>query len=277
VIVKTNWSNLSSPYLCGLLATNPSQYSATLHNAGYETLNLKFAYHSFKINDLKVAMDAMLGMGLRGYSVTIPFKEEALPYLDIINSDAAEIEAVNTIINSGNQLLGFNTDWIGIKNSFTEVRTDYSASKALILGAGGASKAAIYALKKMGVRSIAISNRTTKRAKEVASKFAVSYVEAHDLNAKLVSRYEIIINATPLIEVPFFPYQAINKDHILFEMITSDTKLTKTGENIGATVIPGIRMLLHQGLEQFRLFTEKHPPEKEMEDSLIRYYQTNKK
>ncbi len=275
--VKTNWSNLCRPYLCGLIAGNPSQYSATLHNAGYKALNLEFSYHSFKVLDFKVAADAMLGMGLRGYSVTIPFKEDAMGFLDIINSDAVEIDAVNTVVNSGDQLLGFNTDWIGIKNSLLEIQANYTKCSALIVGAGGAAKAAIYALQQMRFNSVVITNRTLKRSKEVAANFNLTYLDTNKLTANTVRGFDVIVNATPQINIDFFPYQGLTKDQILFEMITSETKLTKTGEQIGAKVVHGIRMLLHQGIEQFKIFTEKKPPQVEMEKSLLELYLANQK
>lgn len=270
--IKTNWSNLSSPYVCGLLATNPSQYSACLHNAGYKALNLNFAYHAFKLTDLKIAIEAMQGMGFRGYSVTIPFKEEAIKFLDTIDATCLKIGAVNTIVNNGSQLFGFNTDWLGIRNSLLEVKSDYSQSSALIVGAGGAAKAAIYTLKKMNFSSITVCNRTSKRAKETAQEFEIQSIETSKVNSKSISNFDVIINSTPQNHIEFFPYHALTEEHIIFEMITSETELTKISSKVNAKVIHGIRMLLHQGLEQFKLFTEKQAPIDIVEKELFDFY-----
>jgi len=217
----------------------------------------------------------MIGMGFRGYSVTIPFKEEAIKFLDAINVDASEIGAVNTIINNGEQLFGFNTDWLGIKNSLLEIKPNYSNSSALILGAGGAARAAIYALKKMNVANITITNRTIRRAKDVSQIFNVDYIDASKLSPNNIRGFDLIVNATPQLKIPYFPYKGLNEKHVIYEMITADTELTTIGNQLGAAVIPGIRMLLHQGFEQFQLFTEKSPPKKEMTKSLISFFEEN--
>lgn len=272
MIIKTSWQNLSSPYVCGLLAANPSQYSATLHNAGYKVLSLPFCYHAFKVQDLNLPFEAMSGMGFRGYSITIPFKEEALKFVDELDNTCAKIGAVNTVINDGSKLYGLNTDWIGIKNALLEVKSNYQGHHALIIGAGGAAKAAIFALQQMNFDSITITNRTIKRAKEVAHDFHIHHIETSKLTAFEVSNFDVIINSTPLHTIDFLPYHAISPEQTVFEMITQKTQLTKQGEHVGANVIHGIRMLLHQGVEQFRLFTEKKPPIVEMEKALLEIY-----
>lgn len=272
MIIKTSWNNLSSPYICGLLASNPSQYSATLHNAGYKALDINFSYHAFKVQDLNLPIEAMIGMGFRGYSVTIPFKEEALKFVDQVDNTCAKIGALNTIINDGKQLFGLNTDWIGIKNSLLEIGSEFKGKRALILGAGGAAKAAIYALEQLKFNSITVCNRTPKRAKEVAHEFKVEQIETTKLANTKLSSFDVLINSTPLLAMDFFPYQYIHKDHIVFEMITQKTKLTETAEKAGAKVIHGIKMLLHQGIEQFKLFTEKKPPHQEIEKALLSFY-----
>ena len=143
---KAHWDKLSSPYVCGLLATNPSQSSAKLHNTGFQALNLPFHYHAFKVRDLTVPINAMREMGFRAYSVTIPFKEEALKFVDEITPVAKDTGAINTIINSGDKLVGYNTDWLGVLGALLEVKESYEGESALIIGAGGAARGAAYAL-----------------------------------------------------------------------------------------------------------------------------------
>lgn len=266
---KANWGKLSVPYVCGLLATNPSQASAKLHNTGFKTLNLPFHYHAFKVKDLTVPINAMREMGFRAYSVTIPFKEDALKFVDEITPVAKDTGAINTIINSGDKLVGYNTDWLGVLGALLEVKESYVGESALIIGAGGAARGATYALKKLKFKKIMVANRTIRRAKELAEEFDIDAIQLSSLSKNLVASYSVIINATPEPYLEHFPYEVLSDEHIVLEMITRETDLTNLAQKNGAVVIHGLRMLLYQGLVQFKLFTEKEPPVEEM-DAIMR-------
>lgn len=265
---ETDWSKLSAPYICGLLATNPSQFSVKLHNSGNQHLDIPFFYHAFKVKDLSTPIHAMRDMGFRGYSVTIPFKEEALKFVDDIRPSAKATGAINTIVNSGHSLYGYNTDWLGVMGALLEVRESYHGKSALILGAGGAARGAIYALQKLNFGTILIANRTYKRAKEVGDYFGIDSLPMTSLNKGIISSSSVIINATSETHLDHFPYEALEERHIVFEMITTDTDLTEIGNKKNSAVITGLRMLLYQGLVQFKLFTEKEPPVEAMNQIL---------
>ncbi|HMO16598.1 MAG TPA: shikimate dehydrogenase [Oligoflexia bacterium] len=274
---KTNWGKLSWPYVCGLLSENPSRYSSTLHNAGFKALDLPFSYHGFSVQDITLPIQAMRDMRFRAYSVTIPFKEDVLLLLDGIGPEARAIGAVNTIINDGERLHGFNTDWLGVAESFREHKQEFKNESCLVLGAGGGAKAAVHALKKLGVGKICITNRTLKRARELGLLFGVDVIDSRRLTSNKIEEFSIIINCTPGYEIPYFPYEGINRLHTVLDMVTAETRLIKITQSKGAVAIPGIRMLLHQGLGQFKLFTEKAPPRLEMEKALIEYYSLQNK
>ncbi len=262
---KAKWDQLSSPYVCGLLAVNPSQFSAILHNTGFKALDIPFHYHAFRVKDLVVPINAMRDMGFRAYSVTIPFKEDALKFVDEVTSVAKNTGAINTIVNSGSKLVGYNTDWLGVLGALLEVKTTFENESALILGAGGAARGAVYALKKLKFKKILVANRTLRRAKELADDFKVDAMQLKSLKGDSLESFSLIINATPELNVDHFPYASISKNHLIFEMITRETKLTTVANKKEAKVIHGLRMLLYQGLVQFKLFTEKDPPLKEMD------------
>lgn len=283
--ITTEWNLLSEPYICGLLAQNPTTFSRVLHGSGFKHLTAPFTYNIFKILSVETPLKAMREMGMRGFSVTIPFKEQVIPYLDELCPIAHSIGAVNTVINSGSRLYGINTDWIGVREAFTEVlpkdQYKYSNQKVLILGAGGAAKAAIHAMQALRVNTISIVNRTYEKAETIAQYFTnhatteksnktiVRSIKVETLNAANLQNHAIIINTTPGEDLAWFPYQSISKTHTVLEMVNKKTKLSETAQKQGALYIPGIRMLLHQGLEQFALFTEQEPPREIMEKALM--------
>lgn len=183
---------------------------------------------------------------LTGVNVTIPYKKSIIPFLDEIDENAKEINAVNTIkferINSKLVLKGFNTDYLGFVDSLKPYLKDYHKS-ALILGTGGGSAAVAYALKKMGINYIKVSRNPVREV--------LSY---NELTEEIIREYNLIINTTPLgmfpdIETyPQIPYSAISKDHILFDLIYNPTKTVflKKGQEKGATIINGSEMLISQ-------------------------------
>ena len=118
--METFWDLLSYPRLCGLLARKPTRLGQAMHNAGFAELGLPFAYVAFDTEDTAHALDTMRRLGFRGFSLTIPHKETALPLLDECSREASVIGAVNTVVNSGKSLFGENTDWIGVRDSLLE-------------------------------------------------------------------------------------------------------------------------------------------------------------
>jgi shikimate dehydrogenase len=267
--INTKWKLLCSPHICGLLASAPSSFSRVLHTSGFRALDIPFTYHNFRVPAVDTAIAAMREMGFRGFSITIPFKEAVLPLLDEICPVAEAIGAVNTVINTGDRLYGINTDWTGVAEAFRETGRDFKNDSCLILGAGGAARAALYAMKNLGVQKTALINRTVEKAVSLASKFSAEVITAESLEAELLQQFSLVINTTPGTRLPYFPYNGISPQHTVLEMVNAPTELAVTCVNNGANIIYGIRMLLHQGLEQFALFTEQEPPAEIMEQSLM--------
>lgn len=177
---------------------------------------------------------------LAGFNVTIPFKEQIIPFLDGLDTEAREINAVNTIkINSDGSLVGFNTDCYGFEQSLLPCLKPHH-HKALILGTGGASKAVRYVLEKRSIEHCYVSrNPSTKQ---------LHYTE---LDAEIIAQYPLIINCTPLgthpniEDCPDIPYQFLSSKHLLYDLIYNPSKTTflAKGEGAGATIINGQRML----------------------------------
>ncbi|HKJ06069.1 MAG TPA: shikimate dehydrogenase [Flavobacteriaceae bacterium] len=186
-----------------------------------------------------------------GFSVTIPYKESIMRYLDELSPEAKEIGAVNCIkINSQNKLVGHNTDYYGFTNAITPLLKK-NHKKAMILGTGGASKAIKYALKNMGITFTQVSRKTDNQ-----------YLNYNQLTEEILKEYTIIINCTPLgvhpntEQLPDIPYQYITENHLMFDLIynPSTTKFLKEGKKQGATIKNGLEMLQLQAEKSWEIW-----------------------
>ncbi len=249
-----------------------------MHNAGYQELGLPFSYIAFDTEDTKGALSAMRTLKIRGYSLTIPHKEAAVALLDELSPEAKIIGAVNTVLNSGTKLFGENTDWIGVQAALKEAEVEAKGQRVLIFGAGGAARAGIFALQKMGASEIVVCNRTLSRAQDLANEFSARAIGEDELSNQNPKDYALLVNTTPLgshLQAGANPLACFYVDgenqHLpaYFEMGTFPTPLLKLVQSLGAKAIEGQRMLLFQAEEQFRLFTEQSAPLKAMEAALI--------
>jgi shikimate dehydrogenase len=181
---------------------------------------------------------------LAGLNVTIPFKEQVIPYLDMLDNDIRSIGAVNTIkiYRKGEKikLKGFNTDVSGFETSLTPFIKDHNRY-AIILGTGGASKAAAFALTRLGFE-ITFVSRNPK------SSHQISYDQ---LTRQIISKAKVIINTSPvgmypqINSCPDIPYRFLTSDHVLFDLIYNplETQFLANGKKMGAVVLNGLQML----------------------------------
>jgi len=271
---ETQWDLLAYPRLCGLAAKRPTKLSQAMHNAGFQALGLPFVYVGFDVDDCFDVIMLLRKLGARGFSLTVPHKEAAMPYVDSLDNHAEKIGAINTIINDGCSLHGVNTDWIGVRKALQEANISLAGKKALVLGAGGAAKAAIYALQQEKADTIFVANRTPARAVETANKFGVQTLAIEEIAKR--EDLSLIVNATPAGShlgsgpgrSPIEDFFEKSVKPAYFEMVTVPTAASQSAAKAGLPVIEGSRMLFYQALEQFRLFTEHEPPHRRMEDAL---------
>jgi shikimate dehydrogenase len=187
---------------------------------------------------------------LRGLNVTIPYKEEVLPYLTSVNEVVQEIGACNCIKVEGRDLIGFNTDVVGFRNSL-EPKLKPHHTRALILGTGGAAKAIQYVMKQLGIEFKLISRSKTE------DTFGYN-----DINEELLASYPLIINTTPLgmypnVEsAPAIPYRYITPEHFLYDIVYNPEKTVflQEGEKQGAQICNGYEMLIGQAEESWRIW-----------------------
>lgn len=234
-----------SKKLFGLVGKNISySFSRGYFAEKFEMLDLHdHEYVNFDLTVINELDDILKehNSSLKGMNVTIPYKEEIIPFLHKVDKKAKKIGAVNTIkITKKGKLKGYNTDYYGFKNSLKPLLKE-KHKKALILGTGGASKAIAYALKKLNIEYAFVSRKAKNET-------MFSY---NDLNKTVVEDHLVIINCTPLgtspniTEKPNIPYQYIGEHHILYDLIynPAESAFLKSGKENGATIKNGLQML----------------------------------
>jgi shikimate dehydrogenase len=248
--------------------------SPRLHNAGYVALHLDDHYVyvacHVKVENIENFVRGIRAMNIRGVSCTMPHKLAVMPYLDEIDEVAKKIGAVNTIVNEEGKLTGYNTDWLGVVTPLEKLTTLTNKTVAL-LGAGGAARAAAYAVTNKGAK-LTIYNRTLNKAQELAKEF---YADAYSLEEiENIASADIIINTT---SVGFeennrtvLPKKHIKDKHIVFDIVYGKkTQLLRDAEEKGAKIILGNEMFFHQGFPQFKLYTGHDAPQEAMRKALL--------
>ena len=242
----------------GLLGKNISySFSKTYFKKKFEDESINdITYENFDIESIELFPSIIKNTkGLKGLNVTIPYKEQVIPYLDKINKKAKTIGAVNTIkVTKKGKLKGYNTDCYGFKNTLKPFVKKHHKN-ALILGTGGASKAIAFSLHEMG-----ISYHYVSRKLKEGIDFTYDTLTESD-----IANHQIIVNCTPLgtfpdVDVcPKIPYQAITKNHILFDLIYNpdETKFLKLGKQNQATIVNGLNMLKLQAEKSWSIWNIK--------------------
>lgn len=204
----------------------------------------------------------------RGVNVTIPHKEAVISFLDQLSSEAAAIGAVNTIVNTDGMLVGHNTDGAGFLRGLEEASIEYRGRKSLVLGAGGAAKGIVYALKNAGVQ-VAVTNRTQGRAKELAESIGVGVVSGALVEAALKT-CDLLINATSVgLKDPSaspLPEGILPRHATVIDIVynPAQTKLLRDANAAGLKTLGGLPMLVWQGALAFELWTGIKPDVKVM-------------
>ncbi len=221
----------------------------------FEKENIKSVYELFEIERIENIQEIFKIQNLSGLNVTIPYKEEIIPFLDELDKTAAEVGAVNTVrfIRKSNgklHLKGYNTDVTGFIRSI-KPRLKIWHKKALILGTGGAGKAIDYGLKSLGIESKFVSRTPC------SNQF--SYEK---LDKSIMNDYQLIINSSPIgmfpnvDRCPKIPYPFLRREHLLFDAIYNPPKtlFLQKGEEQGAEIVNGLEMLVNQAEESWKIW-----------------------
>jgi shikimate dehydrogenase len=270
-----------------LIVGDPVEHSLSpmMHNAAYEALSVddKFVFLAahVKVQDMEHVVKAVRVMNFRGLTCTLPHKIEVIKYLDFVDPVAEKIGAVNTVVNYGGDLRGYNTDVNGVIIPLEKI-TSIAGKKIAVIGAGGAARAMVFGLVEKGA-SIVIFNRTFEKAKDLAKEVkdksgAVVYVKSMNELSAVVDA-DIVMNATSLGMEPNddenpVPADFLHKGQICFDAVYAPykTRFLREAEAVGAIVIPGLEMLLYQGTAQFSLYTGIPAPEEVMRKALMSHF-----
>jgi shikimate dehydrogenase len=252
-----------------------------MHNAAFEALKMDYVYVAFDVDplNLKSAIDGAKSLNIKGFNVTIPHKIEVMKHLDEIDEVAALIGAVNTI--DFKDMKGYNTDGIGAVKAIEEV-TSIKNRNVVVAGAGGASRAISFYIAKYGADSLTILNRNVEKAdnlaKDVSSSNLINDVKSDSMSEinSHVADADILIDTTPVgmhpnvDDEPIVLADNMHDDLVVFDAVynPNDTVLIKEAVKAGAEPVYGIKMLLYQGAESFRIWTGRDAPVDVMEDAL---------
>ncbi|NKI32853.1 shikimate dehydrogenase family protein [Croceivirga thetidis] len=236
----------------GLVGRNISySFSKGYFSKKFENLGLNnHSYENFDLTNIEEFKDLLVQHNLSGLNVTIPYKEQVIPFLNELEGAAKKIGAVNTIKFSPNGIKGFNTDAFGFQKSL-EKKLKLYHNNALILGTGGASKAVAFVFEQLDINYKFVSR--------AASEEQFSYEE---LDEDIITSHQIIVNCTPLgtypniEDKPDIPYKFLNSSHFLFDLIYNPDKTAflKSGEAAGAQIQNGALMLQYQAEEAWRIW-----------------------
>tara|TARA_Y100000782_G_C10167684_1_gene258370 strand:- start:1058 stop:1876 length:819 start_codon:yes stop_codon:yes gene_type:complete len=266
---------VSSKVLCISIAQKPGMFGTIIHNAGFKALKLNFMYKAFAINDLEGAITGVRALGIKGCSVSMPFKEDVIQHLDSLHPLARRAKAVNTIVNEKGRLIGYNTDILGVEECLKKFRNK-KEQRIVIFGAGGMARAVLVALENLKLRNIELVNRTTKNGKKLSKEFDVKFLP---WSSKENITTDIIINTTSLGMYPNIQQcpisnKVIKNSKIVMDVISnpSETKLVQLAKNNKKIVINGTHLAFYQALAQFRLYTGKNPPVKKMQNAIKNFW-----
>jgi len=260
--------------------------SPRLHNAAFAALGLDYVYVPLPVRgkDVGAAVGGLAALGFRGANVTIPHKAAVLPYLDEISEDARLAGAVNTITVDGAVLRGYNTDVDGVRGALVAAAGDeFDGEAALILGAGGAARAAALALTRLGC-ALTVVNRTPAAAERLAGLMTAAvpgarcrWLALSDLTGDDVRRQRVLVNATSLGmsgegKVPALLADNVTAGQVVFDAVyaSGPTDFLVTAQAAGAIVVDGLTMLLGQAAEAFSLWTGLPAPLEVMRDAVRR-------
>jgi len=251
--------------------------SPSMHNFIYQKLGIDVEYKKWEIspNNLKSHIEKINNENFIGANITVPYKEKIVSLLDEIRNEAKFTGAVNTIVKNNNKLIGYNTDVYGIEQTLDIKLKNDVINNAVIFGAGGAAKAALFVLLQRGLNNLTIVNRTKSNALKMISKFnnvnydqtIITLNEKSQIKSACLSA-DLIINTTILgmkgsgyEDISPIDSTFIDSNSVIFDMVYNPTKtqLIKIALERNANIIEGLNMLVYQAIKSIELWTGIRP------------------
>ena len=248
-----------------LVIGNPIKHSLSpkLHNYWIKKNSLKAIYEKKEIreNEIKNLILQVKEKKINGINVTVPFKNKVISFLDKLSPESERTQSVNTIYISNNQIIGHNTDIYGFEMSIKRNKYNLAGKRILILGSGGVVPSIIFALKKMKVHQIILSNRTKSKAENLKNLFEdLKIVEWGE-----IPNFDMIINATSLglnendrFEIDF---SSVGKDKFFYDVIYNSkvTNFLRIGKEMGNKIENGEKMFIYQAYSAFNIWHGIYP------------------
>ena len=232
--------------------------SPMLHGYWLRTLGIEGAYELADVapDDFAAFFRGLGANGFAGGNITKPHKEQAFRLVDRREDAADAIGAVNTVWYENGALIGGNTDWLGIVLSLDAIAPGWDKGRALVLGAGGAARAATYGFRQRGL-SVSLVNRTLARAEQLAANFPGVTVHGYDALPRLMADADVLINTTSLGQAGNPPLEIdltnLKRSAIVYDVIyvPLETGLLKAARRAGHRTVDGLSMLLYQAVPGF--------------------------
>ena len=255
---------------------NPVSHSLSpaMHNAAFAELGENSVYLPFPVLDLEAGIAGLKAIGVKGVSVTIPYKEAVIPLLDEIDDVARQIGAVNTIeiheVEGEKRLCGSNTDWLGANRALSE-KISLRGAQVVLLGAGGSARAIGFGLQQQGAH-VVLCSRTESRGRALAMDLGCLW---HPLDESDSLHGDVLVNATSVgmqLKIQISPVSRVilSRFQVVMDIVYAPlvTRLLSEAKVAGCQVINGLEMLLYQGVAQFELWTGKTAPVELMRQKL---------
>lgn len=243
---------------------NPVRHSLSpiMLNRAFAEVGFNGVYLASRVTDIRAAMAAVRTLGIQGASITIPHKIAVMDTLDEVDPQALKIGAVNTVVNQGGRLCGYNSDGTGAVRALME-KTIVQGTDIAVIGAGGAARAIGFCLQENG-GWVTILNRSHQRGENLARDLEADFIPLGDLK-EIPAR--ILINTTPVGMSPDtedmpLPPQLLHKDMLVMDIVYNplETAFLKYAKTIDCQTIDGVAMFVYQGAIQFSLWTGMQAP-----------------
>ena len=257
--------------------------SPTMHNAAFENLGLDHVFLAFRVtpDEVEKALQGVRALGIRGLNVTMPHKHSVTEFIDEADATVKFLRSANTILNQRGRLRGFNTDGVGAVKALKNNGLELAGKKVLLLGAGGAAKAIALTLTKE-VDEVCILNRDGTKARELANILEPfgKRVVGDELSPRRIQQElgdsDVLINATSVGMTPNASESLVKPSWLRTGLHVMDivynpkeTRLIQEAKAVGAKVITGVEMLLHQGAASFEIWTQCKAPIDVMRNALL--------